>query len=133
MVNLITTNLDLGSVILKDAQHIDAEITFAGADTFAPGTILARDDVSLKHVLFVKGGSTNDNGTPRGVLTEEVVAAGGGDEQARLMISGSVRKERLIIDADGDDSNIDGAVIDQLSQTGITAINVVELQKLDNQ
>lgn len=133
MANLTVTNLDLGSVILGNAEHIDAEITFAGLDTFAPGTILARDDVSLKHVLFVKGGSTNDNGTPRGVLTEEVSATGAGDEHARLMIKGSVRKERLIIDSDGDDSNIDGAVIDQLSHVGITPINKTELQKLDNQ
>lgn len=133
MANLTITNLDLGSVILGKAEHIDVEITFAGADTFAPGTILARDSISLKHVLFVKGGSTNENGIPKGVLTEEVVAGGSGDEHARLMISGSVRKERLIIDADGDDSNIDGAVIDQLSDFGITSINKTELMKLDNQ
>ncbi len=133
MANSTITNLDLGSVILQNAEFIDATITFAGADTFAAGTILARDDVSLKHVLFAKGGVTNDNGTPRAILTQEVIAAGAGDEQSRIAIKGSFRKERLIIDADGDDSNIDGAVIDQLSQAGLTPINVTELQSLDNQ
>lgn len=133
MANITITNQDSGSVILQDAQFEDALITFAGGDTFAPGTILARDSVSLKHVLYVKGGSTNENGIPKAILTHEVVATGAGDEAARVAIKGLFRKERLIIDADGNDSNIDGAVKDQLRSYGMTPVNVTELNELDNQ
>ena len=132
-MNMTVTNVDLGSVILKNAQHRDDTITFAGADVFAEGTILARDSVSGKLVLFVKGGATNENGIPKAVLTYDITATGAGDLPGRAMISGEVRKERLIIDADGDDSNIDAAVIDQLRDYGIVAINVTELAELDNQ
>ena len=227
-------NVDLGSVILKDAQHRDDTVTFAGADTFAEGTILARRAVAIAvtasavtgtgngtvtlatvvagsivpvvgvYVLtcaeaVVEGGVFNlvdpngaqvaagltmtpgaggttvievaglqftltDGGTdfvagdfftltvaadgklvpfsltgaggeqiPLAVLTYEIVATGAGDLPLRAMVSGEVRKERLIIDADGDDSNIDAAVIDQLRHYGIVAINVSELNILDNQ
>lgn len=37
------------------------------------------------------------------------------------------------IDADGDDTNIDKAVIDQLRDYGLTPIDVDELNILDNQ
>ena len=130
---LTITNVDLGSVILKNAQHRDDVITFAGADTFAEGTILARDSVSGKMVLFVKGGATNENGIPKAVLTYDITLAAGGDSPARVMVSGEVRKERLIIDADGDDTNVDAAVIDQLRDYGIVAVNVSDLSVLDNQ
>ena len=130
---LTITNVDQGSVILKNAQHRDDIITFAGADTFAEGTILARDSVSGKLVLFVKGGATNENGIPKAILTYDITLAAGGDSPARVMVSGEVRKERLIIDADGDDTNVDAAVIDQLRDYGLVAISVSELNVLDNQ
>lgn len=126
-------NVNIGSVILKDAQHRDDTVTFAGADTFASGTIMARDSVSGKLVLFVKGGVANENGIPKAVLTYELIATGAGDLPVRAMMSGQVRKELLIIDADGDDSNIDAAVIDQLRSYGILALNVSELNIADNQ
>lgn len=132
-MNLTITNNDKGSVLLETGEFRDELITFAGADTFAEGTILARDSVSGKLVLFVKGGATNENGIPKAVLTYPVTATGAGDVAARVAISGKFRKERLIIDADGDDSNIDGAVIDQLRDYGLTPVNVTELGIQDNQ
>ena len=133
MSNITITNNDLGSVVYKDGEFRDDLLTFAGADTFAEGTILARDSVSLKLVPFVKGGVTNENGIPKTVLTYEVSATGAGDVAVRSLVSGTVRKERLIIDADGDDSNVDNAVIDQLRDYSIVAANVQELNILDNQ
>lgn len=127
------TNNDTGGVIFKDVEYRDDVITFAGADTFAAGTILARDSVSGKLVLFVKGGSTNENGIPKAVLTYPVTAAGSGDKTARVAIKGQFRKDKLIIDADGDDSNIDNAVRDQLRDYGLIAVDVSELNTLDNQ
>lgn len=133
MSNITVTNNDIGSVILKDAQFRDGLITFAGAGTLLEGTILAVDSVSSNFVPFVKGGVTNENGIPKAILTYEVVATGAGDIPSRLGVAGSYRKERLVIDADGDDSNVDQAVIDELRDYGLVPIDVQELNILDNQ
>ena len=130
---LTITNVDLGSVVLKDGQFRDDTLEFGGAGTYAEGTILARDSVSGNMLPFIKGGITNENGIPKAVLTYDVVAAGAGDEVGRVLVAGQVRKERLIIDADGDDTNIDDAVIDGLRNYGIVAHDVKELAILDNQ
>lgn len=129
----IITNNDLGSVILKNAEFQDDELTFAGAGTVLAGTILARDSVSGLYVPFVKGGVVNENGIPKAVVTYDVVAAGAGDESIRAGVAGEYRKERLVIDADGDDSNIDKVVEDELRNYGLVPINVAELNILDNQ
>lgn len=129
----VITNNDLGGPVLQEADFRDELITFAGADTLLEGTILARDSVSLKLVIFVKGGATNENGIPKAILTYEVVAAGAGDVPVRAGISGKYVKERLVIDADADDSNIDAAVIDQLRNYSLVPIDVQELNILDNQ
>ena len=132
MANITITQNDLNSPILQEADFRDEVITFAGADTLVPGTILARDSVSLKLVIFVKGGVTNQNGIPKAILTYEVTATGAGDVPVRAGIAGKYRKEKLVIDADGDDSNVDAAVIDQLRNYGLTPINVDELNIADN-
>lgn len=134
MVAITKTTNDNGSVLAPggaEAAYRDELVTFAGAATFAAGTILARDSSTLKLVLFVKGGSTNGNGIPKAVLTYPVTSAGAGDVKSRALIAGHVRKEKLVINADGDDSNIDGAVIDQLRAYGITPESVQQLAVLD--
>ncbi len=133
MANLTITNNDIGSEILEGARFQDDTLTLAGADTIAPGTILARDSTSSKLVLFVKGGTTNENGIPKVILTHEVVSTGAGDSPVRVGVTGKYRKERLIIDADGDDSNIDAVVKDQLRDYGLVPLNVQELNDYDNQ
>ena len=133
MSNITITNNDLGSVILQDGQFRDDLLTFAGAGTVLEGTILARDSVSLKLVPYVKAGVVNENGIPKAVLTYDVTAAGAGDESIRDMVSGSVRAGRLVIDADGDASNVDNAVLDELRDYTLVSIDVQELNILDNQ
>ena len=133
MSNITITNVDLGNVILKEGEFRDDLLTFAGAGTVLEGTILARDSVSLKLVPFVKGGVTNENGIPKAVITYDVTATAAGDIPVRDMVSGSVRAQRLIIDADGDASNVDAAVLDQLRDYTLVSIDVQELNILDNQ
>lgn len=136
MSNLTITNNDLGSAEIVDGEFKDELLTFAGAATVGlvdKAVILARDSVSLKLVPYVKGGVTNENGIPKALLTYPVTAAGAGDESIRAAISGKVAIERLIIDADGDGSNIDAKVLDQLRDFTIVGLNVQELNILDNQ
>jgi len=132
-MNMTVTNVDLGSVILSEASFRDELLTFAGAATIKEGTILARDTGTNKLVPFVKGGVANGNGIPNSIVTYDVTADAAGDVAVRVGVSGKYRKERLVIDADGDATNVDSAVIDQLRDFGLVPIDVEELAKLDNQ
>lgn len=132
-MNMTVTNVDLGSVILYEADFEDGPLTFTGAATVLEGTILARDSVSGAFVPFVVGGSTNENGIPKAILTYEVTAEAAGDIPIRAGITGKYREERLVIDADGDGSNITPAIRDQLRDYDLVPISVTELNLLDNQ
>ena len=132
-MSMTVTNINLRNPILSDAEFRDELLTLAGADVIAPGTILARDSVSQKLVLFVKGGSTNQNGIPKAILTYQVTSTGAGDVPIRAGVSGKFRKEKLIIDADGTGANVDAAVLDQLRDYSLVSVNVTELNIVDNQ
>lgn len=133
MPDPVITNLDTGSPPWNNVNYRDEILALSGADDIAAGTILARDSVSLNLVLFVKGGSTNENGIPKAVLTYDVSVAGAEDLPIRAAVGGVLVKERLIIDADGDGSNVDAAVLDQLRDFSIVPEDVKELNRLDNQ
>jgi hypothetical protein len=134
MSNLTNTTLDHGSVQVGDCEFDDELLTLAGADELKAGTILARASNTLKLVLFVKGGSTNENGIPKFVLPVALssTTSGSHDEPVRVISKGIVDLDRLVIDADGDASNVDGAVKDQLRSYGIVPVKVDELARVDN-
>lgn len=131
MPNITITDNNVGSIEKRDGEFEDGLLTLGGADSIAAGTILARDSVSLKFVLFVKGGSTNQNGIPKAVLTYPVTIAGAGDVKIRALVSGTVNRDRLIIDADGTGANIDAAVVDQLRDYRIYAEKYATLGAYD--
>ena len=137
MSNLDITNVDSGSVLLESsAIGFDPDVLVVPATTtYKEGLILARDSVSLKLVAFVKGGTTNEDDIPKTVLTYDVENTTGGpvDTAVRIPVSAKVRKQRLIIQADGDDANVDKEVEDQLRSFGITPVDVEDLSLLDNQ
>ncbi len=70
---------------------------------------------------------------PLMVLTYAITATGAGNEYARPMKEGTVRTERLVIDADGDASNVTAAILDELRSAGISAKSVTDDSVLDNQ
>ena len=55
-MSLTITNIDQGSLFIGTPTVQDDTLTFAGADTLVRGTILARDSVSGKLVIFAAGG-----------------------------------------------------------------------------
>lgn len=132
-MNMVVTNNDIGGALLSEGKFEDALLTFTAAGTVKEGTILAKDSVSKKYVPYVKGGVANENGIPKAVLITKVVATAAGDVPIRPLLSGDLRKEKTIIHADGDDSNIDSDVKDQLRDYGIHLIPIKELNILDNQ
>ena len=130
---MTVTNCDTGNVILSNTQFDDGLLTFTGAGTVKSGTLLARDSVSGKFVPFVKGGTTNGNGIVKAIMTYDVTAAGAEDTSIRPAIAGEFRKERLIIAADGNATNVDAAVLDAMRDYGLVAISVKQLAAYDNQ
>lgn len=132
MANLEKTDIDTGSVIVEAGEFENGLVEFAATDIFAPGTLLARNTSNDKFQLYVKAGVSNGNGIVGAVLTYELERTGAGDVKARVLVSGKVTKERLIIDVDGDDSNIDGEVRDLCRQVSIIPVDVEQLGKFDN-
>lgn len=133
MDNIVIENVDTGNPILSNTEFEDGLLTLAGAETVKAGTILARDSSTGKFVLFVKGGTTNGNGIPKAVMTYDVASIGAGDISVRPGIKGQYRKQRLVIHADGNATNVDNAVCDQLRDYGLTPVSVHELGSYDNQ
>lgn len=129
----IITNNDLGSVLYEGGHVQDEIFESIGALELLEGTILARDDVSLKLALFVKGGVVRSNGIPVAVLTFPVSKPDGTDITLRPHLTGSFIASRLVIAADGDASNIDKAVRDELRTFGLLTVDTQELNQLDNQ
>lgn len=132
MATLSTTQNIIGTGIVKRGPYIDIPLTSAGATSYLANTLLAVDSSTLKAVPFVKGGATNDNGTPRLVLTEPLTVTGAGDTQIRAMQTGELITDRTVIHADGDSSNIDNAVKVSSKDQGITLIDSVTIGKRDN-
>lgn len=132
MANITITNNDLGSVVKEHGDYRDDTLTFTAADTYVAGTILARSSATLKLIAFVKGGVTNENGIPKTVLTQDVTVTAAGDVKVRVPQSGKFIKSRLVIDADGNSTNVDAAVVDQLRDYGLEVVNATELNIYDN-
>ena len=131
MADPIITNIDNGSVIIEgQADRFDTFTAPAGITL--EGTILARLTATLKLVPFVKGGALGAE-IPVAVLTYEIDGGGGGDVEITSFVDGKVQLQRLVIRADGDASNIDNAVRDQLQDFGIVALSGSQLNILDNQ
>ena len=114
------TTTTLSKVILSNLEPRDETLT-AAIKTYPVGTLLARDTSTLKLVPFVKGGSTNGNGIINSVLSAELVASASQDYNVSVMIAGQVDKDLLIIDADGNASNVDAVIVDELAKMGIYA------------
>lgn len=75
---------------------------------------------------------TNGAQVPVAILPYDVVATGSGSKACDVIVSGVVRKDNLVIDADGDATNVSDHVMDQLANAGITVVLASNLSVLDN-
>ena len=130
--NKVTRNVDSGQIALGAPTFRDELLTFAGDDDIAAGTILARSTVTGNLVLYAIAGANGAN-IPIAVLTYPVSRAAAGDEPVRVLIEGRVNASRLVVDADGDGSNLTNAILDELKASSIVAVPVNQLAQLDNQ
>lgn len=130
MSNLTHKKLDGTDVVIQTIESIDATLASAGAATVKRGTILARNTSTGDLGVYASDG-TNGLNVPKYVLLNEVVFAGAGSAPVSAMSVGEVWKSRLIVQADGDDSNVDYAVLEALRPTIIARLND-ELGAFDN-
>ena len=100
---------------------------FAVGDTAT--LTVAADGKMVPYAIAGAGGAQ----IPKAILTYDVTATGAGDESIRDMVSGVVRAEKLVIDADGDASNITDAILDQIRTYTLISLDVQELNIPDNQ
>lgn len=76
---------------------------------------------------------TNGEQEPLAVLTRDYTRSSGGNLPIEALVAGRVNSSRLIIDVDGDGSNITEEHLDKLRAAGIVTKPVTQLAGLDNQ
>lgn len=131
--NIVATDLVLTVGAGAATVFTVAGMTFTitdGAANFIVGdkaalTVAVDGDV----VIFAEDGIGGAQ-IPSMVLTYEVSATGAEDQAQRAMVSGRVRREKLVIDAGG---TVTDRIVDALRDFGIVAESVNELNILDNQ
>jgi len=104
----------------------DGSTDFAAGDTFTMPVV-----ADGKVVPFNPAGAAGAQ-VPTGVLTYPVTRTSGGNEPVRMLTGGDVDKGMLIIDVDGDGDNITNAILDQLRNVGIFAVDRAQLNRIDN-
>lgn len=130
--NTIESNAGAGTATIIEVSGLTFTIT-DGATDFVVGDKFALPVVADSDLVAYAIGGLGGSQIPTHVLTYAVTSTGAQDIPIDAMVSGEVRKERLIVDADGDGSNLTNAILDQLRSAGIVSINVDELNIPDNQ
>ncbi len=121
MANITVTDVNQNLVIGHfDPKYANDTLLVPDAKIYPRGTILARSTATDNLVIYVKGGVVAGNGIPKAILARDLdTTAGAGNFQVNPLISGRIYFTRAVIDADGDNSNIDQVVTDELRDYGI--------------
>ena len=129
-----TVNNQRALLIGDHKDNPNEVVTFAATATHLYGLIYARATSTGKLIPYVKGGVADGNGVPVAVLLMDSISrVGAGDVNGVLvLIQGEVRKEQLIIFADGNSSNVDDAVIRLLKAAGIIVTKTVDHSGVNN-
>ena len=104
----------------------DGGTDFSAGDSFT--LTVAADGKLVPYAIAGAGGAQ----IPNSVLLNELTSTGAGDLPDRPIIAGRVRRGDLVIDADGDASNLTDAIVDELRDIGIIALSTTQLAELDN-
>lgn len=133
--NVVASNLTLRvgdalltTFVVKGITFVVTEgsTDFAAADFFT-ATVVANE----KLAVFAIGGVAG-LGVPVAISPNDLTKGSSGDFSARVQIAGDTLLSRLIIAADGDASNIDDVIRDQLRNVGINSFESKQLQAVDN-
>lgn len=131
MANLTTTFYDQGGIVIGDPIYEDGLLSFAVADTFAAGTILAQVGVDPSTRYWIPADPTASDGSEicMGILTIEETRTGAGTNSVRVLVGGKVRRDKLLFD---NGEAVTDYTADDLRDFGIYALEVTEVGVLDN-
>lgn len=121
-----------GAATVFEAAGLEFTVTDGGTDFIVGDSFtltVAADGKLVPYAIAGAGGVQ----LPLAVLLNELTSTGAGDLPDRPIIAGRVRRGDLVIDADGDASNLTDAIVDQLRDVGIIALATLQLAELDNQ
>lgn len=121
-----------GAATVFEAAGLEFTVTDAAADFIVGDSFtltVAADGKLVPYAIDGAGGVQ----LPLAVLLNELTSTGAGDLPDRPIIAGRVRRGDLVIDADGDASNLTDAIVDQLRDVSIIALATLQLAELDNQ
>ena len=121
-----------GAATVFEAAGLQFTITDAATDFIVGDSFtltVAADGKLVPYAIDGAGGVQ----LPLAVLLNELTSTGAGDLPDRPIIAGRVRRGDLVIDADGDASNLTDAIVDQLRDVSIIALATLQLAELDNQ
>jgi len=149
----LSSGVGTWTMVAPDGQHEDFTSTAADDDLEFPNlgiTITVTDpgsetdfvtaDVVTATVAAQSGtplvcydiDGTNGAQVPVAILPYASVQTGGGSVACSALIGGVVRQDKLVIDADGDATNVSDHVMDLLANAGFTALPNTDVSVLDN-
>lgn len=129
MATLNISNRTFTGLVIRDDVYEDGTAVFAGAATWPVGAVLGKVTTSGKYARY-DSTATDGSEVPVAVLAAETVATGAGDVLIRPLISGFVRRGKLV-DAAG--AALTQAAVDQLRDFTIIAQPTTQLSIQDNQ
>jgi hypothetical protein len=131
MATLEITNNATDGIVVWDPTFQDETLNAAGAVTWAAGTLLGRITASGKLTAYTVGATGGaGSGVAVAVLRDAVVFTGAGDQRARPIIRGTLRRGDLVAHGVG---AITVPESEQLRDFGIVSLTTTQLAQLDNQ
>lgn len=115
-----------GTFTLTDPEGVEVSDSVVMDAADGGETVFTGGGVRL---VITDGDEDFDTGDEFTILVTQSVSKKG----VRVLCEGEVSRDRLIIHADGDNSNVDAVVRDQLRDFGIVPTPVQQLAQLDNQ
>lgn len=132
IANYLPMTAGAGVATTFDVGGLTFVLTDASTD-FIVGDSFTLPVVALNKLVPFSPSGVGGAQYPVCVLNETVVATGASDKPCRPIKQGQVRFSELVIDADGDNSNVTRLILDQLQSMGIVAIHSTQLSAQDNQ
>lgn len=130
MANIEKVMIDDGHVEAGSNEYVTETWTVVDETVYLEGTLLGRITASDKLVVV---DTTAEDGSevPCAILHRAYTATASGDVSKRVIEVGKVWFSRLVLHADGDNSNITGVILDQLRARKINAVVSRELGIVD--
>lgn len=128
------TTTAAGDTLKFPIQGIQITVVGTGGTAYTTGatrsvTVAAETNTPL--LPYVSTGTGGEQ-EPSSVLTYSVTATGAGSIPIRACVGGTVNQNRLIVDADGNGTNVTKAVLDKLRSYGIVSQKTKQLGFIDN-